>query len=152
MKKEFHLTQAGIDELNQELESLKLRRVEVAEKLKIAREHGDLSENAEYHNARDEQAQIEARISEIEHILRNVAVITAPKNKDIVELGNSVVLKSDKGDQTFTIVGSVEANPAENKISDESPIGEALLGKKVGETVVILLPNGERTYKIKSIG
>lgn len=151
MKKEFRLTQAGIDELKEELVALKQRRANVADKLKTAREQGDLRENAEYHSARDEQAQVESRIAEIEHILRNVELIKSPANKSAVELGNTVTLGGDSGPQTYTIVGSVEADPAQNKISDESPIGQALLGKKVGDSVIIVLPSGERNYKIITI-
>lgn len=151
MKKEFHLTQAGIDALQSELEELKLKRIEVAEKLRLAREHGDLSENAEYHNARDEQGQLEARIAEVEHILRNTELIDEPKGHNIVELGNTVVLAGERGESSFTVVGSVEANPAQNKISDQSPIGKELIGKKVKDTIVITLPAGSQTYVIKSI-
>ena len=151
MKKEFHLTKEGVAELEAELESLKKQRVEIARKIKIARDHGDLTENAEYQNAREEQGTAESRIAEIEHILSNVELIEEPKNSGTVELGNTVALKSDGGEKHFTIVGSVEANPAENKISDESPIGQALLGKKVGDDVTIELPNGPVMYKVKAI-
>ena len=151
MKKEFHLTQEGIDKLKDELDTLVGRRTEIAQKLKTAREYGDLSENAEYHNARDEQVLLETRVKEIEGILKSVEVIGGPKDASIVELGNTVMLTGDNGDQSYTIVGSVEANPADNKISDESPIGQALLGKKVGDKVVISLPAGERNYSVKSI-
>lgn len=151
MKKEFHLTQSGIDALKVEVKDLIGRRSGIAEKLKVARDHGDLKENSEYHNARDEQGQVEDRISEIEHILRNVEVIKKPQNSEIVELGDTVVLKGEKGTQTYTIVGSVESNPLENKISDESPIGQALMGVKVGEPVTISLPAGDLVYKVTSI-
>ncbi len=151
MKKEFSLTASGITDLENELEELKSKRVDVAERLRVSREHGDLKENAEYHNARSEQVQLELRIGEIEHILRNTQVIVSPKNITEVELGNTVVLKGSKGEQNYTIVGSVEADPAQNKISNESPIGQALMGRAVGDEVVIKLPAGETTYKIKSI-
>lgn len=151
MKKEFHLTQSGYDELHDEMHALLERRVEIAEKLKIAREHGDLSENAEYHNAREEQAQTEARITEIEHILKNSEIIKSPKNVSLVELGNTVTLKGLKGTAEYTIVGSVEANPALKKISDASPIGQALLGKKVGDNVDIVLPTGTNSFTVKGI-
>jgi transcription elongation factor GreA len=150
MQKQYRLTKEGVAELENELNELVGQRGDIAEKLKVAREHGDLRENAEYHNARDEQAKLEARISEIENILRNVE-IAKPKNGDAVELGDTVVLKGQKGEQIYTIVGSVEANPLENKISDQSPIGEALMGKSVGDEVVISLPAGEMSYKIKTI-
>lgn len=151
MHKEFKLTKEGVDELETELRELTSQRVVIAEKLKIAREHGDLKENAEYHNAREEQANLETRIGEIEHILRSVEVIDTPKNKDIVSLGSKVVLKGQKGEQTYMIVSSVEANPMESKISDQSPIGQALIGRRVGEGVSIELPAGTMEYKIKTI-
>lgn len=151
MHKEYKLTKQGVDELEAELKELISSRGDIAEKLKTAREHGDLKENAEYHNARDEQASLEARISEVENILRNVEVLKAPKNTGKIGLGNTVVLKGGKGEQTYTLVGSVEANPSEKKISDASPIGQALKGKSVGDEVVITLPSGEMTYSVKSI-
>ena len=151
MHKEYRLTKEGVAELEQELSELVGNRGGIAEKLKTARDMGDLRENAEYHNARDEQATLEARISEIENILRNVEVMTAPRDNSKVNLGSTVVLKGTKGEQTYTIVGSVEANPLESKISDRSPIGQALIGKAVGEEVKITLPAGEMSYKIKTI-
>ena len=151
MHKEYRLTKEGVAELEQELSELVGNRGGIADKLKTARDMGDLRENAEYHNARDEQATLEARISEIENILRNVEVMTAPRDNSKVNLGSTVVLKGTKGEQTYTIVGSVEANPLESKISDRSPIGQALIGKAVGEEVKITLPAGEMSYKIKTI-
>lgn len=151
MNKQYKLTKQGVDELKNELSELIGSRSEIAEKLKIAREHGDLRENAEYHNARDEQANLEARIQEVENILKSVEIVSAPTNSSSVGLGNTVILKGQKGEQSYTIVGSVEANPAERKISDASPIGQALMNKKVGDKVTIKLPAGEMVYKIKSI-
>lgn len=151
MKKEFKLTKEGVVKLEEELQELIAGRIVIAQKLKTAREHGDLAENAEYHNARDEQANLEARISEVENILRNVEVVKASRASGKVSLGNTVVLKGDRGEQTYTLVGSVEANPAAKKISDASPIGQALLGKAVGEKVEISLPAGSMSYTVKSI-
>lgn len=152
MKKEFHLTREGIQKLREELKALGGKRFDVASKLKAARSQGDLAENSEYQTAREEQVQIEQRASEIEHILTNVEEIKSNKKSSKVILGSSVKLKDGaSGDREFSIVGSVEANPAENKISDESPIGQALLGKKVGDKVEIELPAGKKTYTIKSI-
>lgn len=151
MKKQFHLTAKGVEDLEKELEGLKAQRSEVADRIKTAREFGDLSENAEYSAARQEQEKNESRISEIEHILENVHVIEQPKDKDKVELGNTVELKNSAGDKTFTIVGSVEADPLSGKVSDESPIGKALLGKKLGEDVEIVTPAKTITYKIAAI-
>lgn len=151
MNKEYRLTEEGVAELKAELEELISKRKEVAENIKTAREFGDLSENAEYQNARETQNQQESRIAEIEMILKNVKLISDPTNNDIVELGNSVVLSGNGDDKLLTIVGSVEADPAQSKISDESPLGQAVLGKKIGETVEIQAPAGTTVYTIKKI-
>jgi transcription elongation factor GreA len=150
MKKAYQLTQEGKTELQQELEELKSRRGAIAQKIADARDFGDLSENAEWDAARDEQAQVETRIAEIEDILLNASIIKA-NNNSRVQVGNSVVLSGGKKTMEYTIVGSVEANPLEGKISDESPTGQALLGKKVGEEVTIKAPAGDVTYKIEKI-
>lgn len=151
MQKQFKLTTEGIAELEIELKDLISKRSEVAERIKVAREFGDLAENAEYSSARQDQERAEGRISEIDHILKNAEVIKQPKKKDVVELGNTVVLKNAKVEKTFTIVGSVEADPMEGKISDESPIGKALLGKKVGEEVEIVTPAETIKYTVTSV-
>lgn len=152
MKKQFHLTEEGIAELKSELESLVADRPKVADTIRIAREQGDLSENAEYQAAKQDQERQEARIGELEHILKNVAVIKKPKNGDKVTQGSLVSLKSEAGkEKSFTIVGTVEADPLNGKISDESPIGKALIGKKKGEDVEIVTPADTTTYKIVSI-
>lgn len=154
MKKQFHLTQEGIDEFKTELEQLISRRSSVAEAIKTAREQGDLSENAEYHAAKDEQQNLEARVSEIEYILANVEVIEKPKGKgDKVQLGSVVELKSTGSGKAkqFQVVGTVEADPLSGKISDESPIGKALMGKKLGEEVEIVTPAETATYTVASI-
>ncbi|HEX9679313.1 MAG TPA: transcription elongation factor GreA [Candidatus Saccharimonadales bacterium] len=149
-KKEYRLTPGGLEELKRELETLKARRLTIAEKLKNARELGDLSENAEYHTAREEQIQVEGRISDIEHVVSHVELIQTPKDKTIVELGNTVTLNNGQ-DRHLTVVGSVEADPAENRISDESPLGKAILGKKVGDKVEIETPAGKTVYTVKDI-
>lgn len=151
MQKQFKLTTEGIAELEAELQGLLAGRADVAERIKSAREFGDLSENAEYSAARQEQERSESRIAEIEHILKNAVIISQPQKKDKVALGNTVLLKSGKIEKSFTIVGSVEADPLEGKISDESPIGQALLGKKVGDEVEIKTPANTTTYKIDSV-
>ncbi|HMT18428.1 MAG TPA: transcription elongation factor GreA [Candidatus Saccharibacteria bacterium] len=151
MHKQYKLTADGIAELEQELKVLIANRSDIAERIKSAREFGDLAENAEYSAARQEQERAEARIAEIDFILKNAETISQPKKKDVVELGNTVVLKNKDGERTFTIVGSVEANPLEGKISDESPIGQALLGKKLGEAVEIKTPASTTSYTIGSI-
>ena len=151
MHKQFKLTTEGISELEKELKTLVGSRSDIAERIKSAREFGDLSENAEYSSARQEQERAEARIAEIDHILKNAETISQPKKKDVVELGNTVVLKNKAGEKTFTIVGSVEADPLEGKISDESPIGQALLGKKLGQEVEIVTPAATTSYTISEI-
>lgn len=152
MNKIFKLTQDGIDELKQELDKLVALRPEITEKIKSAREMGDLSENAEYASARTEQEKNEARITEIEFILKNVALIKTPKVANVVHLGSMVKLKGKKGQETqYKIVGTVEADPLEGKISDESPIGKALMGKKVGDEVEISTPSEIAIFTVASI-
>lgn len=150
MKKEFQLTNEGIKELKDELEQLKVKQQEVIEAIKTARDQGDLSENAEYHAAKEDQERVESRIAEIDHILANAEVVKSVK-KDKVGIGTSVTLKNGGKPVTYHIVDSIEADPLEKKISDESPIGQALLGKKEGESVEIELPAGKTTYKIQAI-
>lgn len=152
MNKSYKLTQEGVEELKQELEQLIDKRPEITERIRSARELGDLSENAEYASARSEQDRVELRIKEIETILKNVEIIKATADDGRVDLGDTVTLKSDKGQQRkYQVVGTVEADPLEGKISDESPIGVALLGKYVGDKVEIALPSETVTYKIVSI-
>ncbi len=151
MKKEFRLTKDGIKELEAELETLNTLKPKIVEQLKQARSQGDLSENADYDTSRGELERTELRVKEIEHILQNVEIIKAPRSNGAVKLGSTVELRSSKVKTIFKIVGSVEANPGEGKISDESPIGIALLGKKVGDKVEIQLPSSASVYKIQSI-
>jgi transcription elongation factor GreA len=151
MKKLFRLTKEGIAELEAELVVLIAKRPNIADSIKTARELGDLSENAEYQSARAEQDRNDARIDEIEYILQNVEVIKAPKNDSKVVLGSRVTLKNDGKSKEFQVVGTVEADPLNGKISDESPIGQALLGKKVGEDVEIKTPAETSIYEIVSI-
>ena len=152
MKKQYKLTQSGIDELKAEHKVLTGDRSAVADRIKTAREFGDLSENAEYSSARQDQDRAESRIAEIENILQSVEVIKAPKGDSKVQLGSNVQLKSEDGkSKQFQVVGTVEADPLNGKISDESPIGMALLGKKVGDSVEIKTPAETATYKITDI-
>lgn len=151
MKKMFRLTQAGVDELQAELDTLTAKRADIADAIKSARELGDLAENAEYQSARAEQERNESRISEIENILLNTEIIKKPKGDSKVQLGSSVKLKADGKTKEFQVVGTVEADPLSGKISDESPIGQALIGKKEGESVEIATPNDTTTYKIIDI-
>lgn len=154
MKKQFRLTKEGVAELEAELQNAIAERSVIADNIKTAREFGDLSENAEYQSARQDQEKNEARIAELEHILQNVQLINASKtgNSKVV-LGSRVKLESTKGKtKEFQVVGTVEADPLNGKISDESPIGKALLDKKQGEEVEIKTPAETAVYKIVEIG
>lgn len=152
MKKQFRLTTEGVAELKAELANLKAQREPIALRIKDAREFGDLSENAEYSSARQEQERAESRINEIENILLNVEVIAKNGHSKKVQLGSSVKLKSPEGKtKEFQLVGTVEADPTSGKISDESPIGLALVGKKEGDDVEIVTPAETNTYKVVDI-
>ena len=151
--KTFKMTSAGKAELEKELDYLKTEgRIDIAEKLKVARSYGDLSENSEYDEAKSEQAKIEARISELEYQLDNVEIVDSV-DKDAVSMGSKLKVKrvSDGAELSFEIVGFAQSNTAEGKISDESPIGMALMGKKQGETVTVEAPIGNLDYEILSI-
>lgn len=151
MKKMYRLTQEGVNELKAEHSELVDMRAEVAERIKQARELGDLSENAEYQSAREEQDRLETRISEVEQVLRNIRIIKKPKSHTSVTLGSTVKLKAHGGkSQQFQVVGTMEADPGNGKISDESPIGKQLMGKKVGDSV-LLRNSPSTTYNITSI-
>lgn len=150
MKKQFQITAEGKKELEAELTQLKARRGDIADKIAEARDYGDLSENAEYDAAREEQGLVESRIAEIEDILMNAELIKGG-SKTKVGLGSVVELKTGAKSVSYTVVGPVEANPLEGKISNESPIGEALFGKKVGDSATITTPKGEVTYEITAI-
>lgn len=150
VKKTFHLTKEGVAELERELATLLTSRGEIAERIKTAREFGDLSENAEYQSARAEQDRNETRINEIQHILQNVELIKKPRGDSKVQLGSTVKLKNGKS-MEFQVVGTVEADPLNGKISDESPIGKALLGKAVGDLVEIVTPAETAKYKVVEI-
>lgn len=152
MNKRYRLTKEGVDELKTELAALVAERSAIADRIKTAREFGDLSENAEYQSARQEQEKNEARTSEIEYILQNHELIKAPKGDSKVQLGSRVKLKSADGKaKEFQVVGTVEADPLEGKISDESPLGQAVLGKKVGDEAEITTPAETAIYKIVDI-
>ncbi len=149
MKKTYQITAAGRDDLTKELAELKNRRGEIADRIAEARDYGDLSENAEYDSAREEQGVVETRIAEIEDILMNAEEIKA-KSGGKVHLGSHVVLENGTKKE-YTIVGPVEADPMNGKISDESPLGVALLGKSVGDKVTIKTPKGDVTYTIGAV-
>lgn len=150
MKKQYQITSEGKKELELELEELKAKRGDVAEKIANARDFGDLSENAEYDAAREEQGLLETRIAEIEDILSNAEIIKGGR-RSTIGLGSTVDLKVGSKQITYIVVGSVEADPLDGKISNESPIGVALLGKKEGDSATISTPKGDVTYKIVGV-
>lgn len=154
-QKEFILTYEGLKKLEEELDYLKtVKRREIAERIKVAREFGDISENAEYDEAKNEQAFTEGKIAEIEHKLKIAKVIDDEDiATDVVSIGSCVKVKDLEFDDIidFYIVGSSEANPAEDKISNESPVGAALIGKKVGDKVVVAVPDGDITFEVLEI-
>ena len=153
--KKVVMTYDGLKKMEQELENLKtVRRKEVAEKIKEARGQGDLSENAEYDAAKEEQGEIESRIVQLENLLRNAEFIDEDVLKmDVVNLGSKVTVLDVEFDEEmeYTIVGSTEADPMNGRISNESPLGMALLGQKVGATVMADTPDGEVAFKILNI-
>ncbi len=151
-KKEFYLTPEGITNLREELDDLVgNQRHKIAARLKEAKEFGDLSENNMWENAKDQQAFVEGRIAEIETMLKHAVIIKSPKATGKVALGSTVHVELEEGTQKYTIVGSTEANPEEGKISNESPIGQALIGKKPGDEVTVEVPSGTITYKISKV-
>ena len=153
--KEVILTPEGYEKLKQEIEYLSNdKRREVAERIRIAREFGDIAENAEYDDAKNEQALLEHRIATLEERLRNARVIEKKEiSKDVVSIGSKVKLRDVDAKRTveYHIVGSAEANPAENKLSNESPVGKAIIGHKKGDTVEVTAPRGSLKFKILEI-
>jgi transcription elongation factor GreA len=155
MPREVILTPEGLEELKSKIDHLSTdRRREVAERIRAAREFGDISENAEYDDAKNEQAMLEKQIADLEDKLRSATVIATPASGDTVTVGVTVHLKDQKTDksQKYKIVGSAEANPADQKLSNESPVGRALLGHKRGDVVSVPVPRGPaRKLKITKI-
>lgn len=153
-EKKFPMTQAGKEKLEQELDHFKtVRRKEVVERIKIARSFGDLSENSEYDAAKDEQAFVEGRITTLENMIRNAEIIEESEGGSEVTIGRTVTFIElpDGEEESYTIVGSAEADPFEGKISNESPIAKGLLGKSVDDEVTIQTPAGDMLVKIVSI-
>ncbi|MFC1663225.1 transcription elongation factor GreA [Patescibacteria group bacterium] len=148
-----YLTKEGFEKLNKELNDLKtVKRKEVAKRIYEAKELGDLSENAEYAEAKNEQSFIEGRIIELENILKTATLIDNNKQKkDSVMVGSTIIIKTDEGEKTYIIVGSNEANPLEGKISNVSPLGKAFIGKKLGESIDIEVPRGKKKVTIIDI-
>lgn len=155
IEKVFPMTKEGKEKLEQELEMLKtVKRKEVVERIKIARSFGDLSENSEYDSAKEEQAFVEGRITTLENMIRNAKIIEESlSDSDTVTLGKSVTfIELPNGDEeTYSIVGSAEADPFEGKISNDSPIAKSLLGKKIGDEVVVHTPGGDMNVRITAI-
>jgi transcription elongation factor GreA len=154
MQKDVILTPEGLEKLKAEIEYLSNdKRREVAERIKEAREFGDISENSEYDDAKNEQAMLEARIASLEDKLRSASVIDASElSADVVRVGSVVDVKDEKGKkQTYTIVGSTEADPSNKRLSNESPVGKALLGHKKGDVVSVVVPRGELQLEITKI-
>jgi transcription elongation factor GreA len=154
-EKVYPMTLEGKEKLEKELENLKsVKRKEVVERIKIARSFGDLSENSEYDAAKDEQAFVEGRISTLENMIRNAKIIQEDDmNSDTVQLGKKVTFVElpDGDEETYTIVGSAEADPFEGKISNDSPIAKSLLGHKIGAKVTVQTPGGEMNVKIVEV-
>jgi transcription elongation factor GreA len=154
-EKKFPMTAAGKQKLEEELDYLKsVKRKEVVERIKIARSHGDLSENSEYDSAKEDQGFLEGKISSIESMIRNAVIITADElNTDEVRLGKTVTFKElpDGDEESYTIVGSAEANPIEGLISNDSPIAKGLIGRSKGDQVKIVTPGGEMSVTILDI-
>ena len=156
MQRDVLLTPEGLDKLKDEIEHLStVKRREVAERIKEAREFGDISENSEYDDAKNEQAMLEARIASLEEKLRSASVIDAAQlDSDVVRVGSLVSVKDESSGKSlkYTIVGSTEANPSENRLSNESPVGSALVGHKRGDVVTVKVPRGpSRKLKITKI-
>lgn len=152
MAEEIVLTKEGFEKIKEELINLKtVKRKEIAQQIKDAKEYGDISENAEYDDAKNEQAFIEGRISDLEKMIKNVKIVSRSTKCDRVTLGCNVVIASDGGQKKYTIVGPHETDPASGKISHESPLGKALIDKAVGEVVELDLPRGKIQYRIVSI-
>lgn len=149
--KKFYLTQEGLEKVKKELNELKnIRRKEVAERIEKAKELGDLSENAEYQEAKEEQAFIEGRILELENILNN-SIVSSGHSDGTVDLGSTVKVKSNGQEQIFTIVGFNEADPLDGKISNESPLGKSFMDKRQGDKVTVTTPKGNVEYEILEV-
>ena len=152
MEKEYKMSQARADELQEELNYLKTTRSdEVAEQIKVARGFGDLSENSEYDEAKNEQGKLYSRIAELEEILQHVVIVDESSSTDVVAIGCKVTVKGPAGEAAYTIVGSQEADPMHGIISEESPFGKALIGAKEGDNVAVEAPQGVITYTVLKI-
>jgi len=150
--KTTYISKDGLEKLRAELDAmLSVTRPEIAQRIHDAKEHGDLSENAEYEDAKNEQAFVEGRIQTLEAMIKNAQLIDENTSTDHVQIGSTVEVTGEDGPQSFMIVGSAEAKPAEGRISNESPVGRALLGRKKGDKVVVKVPAGDFSYTIVEI-
>jgi transcription elongation factor GreA len=150
--KPAYISREGLEKLRQELDELvNVRRAEVATRISEAKEHGDITENAEYEDAKNEQAFIEGRIQTLSALIKNAVLIDETTSTTHVQIGSTVELEGDDGRESYTIVGSAEASPGQGRISNESPVGRALLGKKKGDKVTITVPAGDMHYKVVGI-
>ncbi|MFA6271552.1 MAG: transcription elongation factor GreA [Patescibacteria group bacterium] len=146
------ITKEGLERLKLELQTLKtIKRKQIAERIREAKELGDLSENAEYTEAKEEQAFAEGKIIELEHVIKNCQVIESGKLSDSVVVGSKIKISSDGIESVYTIVGSNEADPANGRISNESPMGKAFLNKKVGDSVEVKIPQGFKQFEIVKV-
>ena len=146
-----YISSQGIEDLKKELDKRKGARKDISEKISAAKELGDISENFEYHEAKEQQAMNEMRIAELDEIVKDFVIVDETTGSQRIELGVSFDVEVGKETKLFQIVGSTEASPMSGKISNESPIGQAFLGRKAGETVKVKVPSGSVTYKILSI-
>lgn len=152
MDKPVLLTKEGLDKLQSELEELlTVRRSEIAERIKYAKDFGDITENAEYEDAKNEQGMLEGRILTLESMIRNAVIIEQDAQAGVVQVGSTVEVRDDDGVQAFTIVGPAEVDVAAGKISMESPVGKALLGRRVDEKVEVQSPGGARQLHVISV-
>jgi transcription elongation factor GreA len=150
--KPAYVSKDGLEQVRQELgELMNVRRAEIAARIHEAKEHGDITENAEYEDAKNEQAFVEGRIQALSALVKNAVVITENHSATHVQIGSTVTIQSKDGKESFMIVGSAEASPAEGRISNESPVGRALLGRKKGDEITVTVPAGDSKYKILSI-
>ncbi len=150
--KDIVLTEEGLAKVKNELAELKVRRKEIIERIQTAKEFGDLSENAEYDDARNEQSFVEGRIQELDEMVKQAKIVTKPtKQGDKITVGTTVTVECEGDKETYELVGINESDPTNGKISIESPIGKAIMGAKKGETVLVTTPGGKLEYKVISI-
>lgn len=149
--KDVVLTQEGLEKIKKELAELKVRRKEIIARIQTAKEFGDLSENAEYDDARNEQSFVEGRLQELDDMVKRAKIVTKKQSGDKVGLGSKVKVSCEGEEEEYELVGANESDPAHGKISIESPIGKALMGASKGETVVVTTPGGKLEYKVVSV-